>query len=352
MTYRLRQGKWSVEAFHKGKRAYDTVDTEEQAKEREVELKAELIRLAREAEAPALAPPPTVQSQVPASWTLQAAVDKTFEVKWKGTKSEAFYRAKSNNLIKFFGADTLLSAITTDAVDGFRSSLKSVGNNAFKKGNSQATINHHLATLSMLFKIAHQRGGVAMKPVFGIKQGRRVRKRWVKEDEELVQLKLLKQWGKADQLDWYVLLIDTGMRPTETKDMTGAWCDFRDGGAIHVLISKTDAGIRSIPMTKRVREVLERRCLTYKHGKLFPASWETFTNQWDETRKEMGLTEDRDFVSYCLRHTFATRLLQRGEDLEVVSKLMGHSSLDQTMEYAKLAAKKFIEAIRRLEPTP
>lgn len=351
MTYRLRQGKWSVEAFHKGERAYATVDTEEQAKEREVELKAELIQRVRERDTPAAPKPaPVVALVVPPSWTLEFAIDKAFEVQWKGTKSEKFYRAKSDNLLKFFGKDTLLAAIDTDAVDRLKRHLKSGANNRFNTPNSQATINHHLATLSMIFKLAHQRGGVAMKPVLGIKQARRVRKRWVKEEEELVQLKLLKQWGKEDASDWYKLLMDSGMRPTETKDMTGAWCDFRDGGTIHVLISKTDSGIRSIPMTKRVREVLERRCLTYKHGKLFPASWETFTNQWDETRKVMGLTEDRDFVPYCLRHTFATRLLQRGEDLEVVSKLMGHSSLDQTMEYAKLAAAKFVDAIRRLEP--
>ncbi len=352
MTYRLRQGKWAVEAFHKGARLYDTVDTEEQAKEREVELKAELIQRARATAHPVVAPTAPV-SPPPTSWTLKATITKAFEVQWKGTKSEKFYTRLTANLVKFFGEDRLLSTIDTDAVDGFKASLKSLGNNKLKQGNGQATINHHLATLSMLFKVAHQRGGVAMKPVLGIKQARRVRKRWVKEEEERVQLALLKQWGKDDQLDWYVVLVDTGMRPTETKTMTGVWCDFRaEGGEIHVLDSKTDAGIRPIPMTKRVREVLERRCLTYKHGKLFPAPWESFTNQWDETRKVMGLSGDRDFVPYALRHTFATRLLQRGEDLQVVSKLMGHSSLDQTMEYAKLAAKQFVAAIRRLEPTP
>lgn len=357
MGYRQRGGSWEVNVAHKGERRFATVPTEELAKEKEVELKAELIRLARAKE-----PQPEVPVQAPAavpaapqSWTLGEAIKSTFTNHWDGMKSAWWYKLKCRELSAYFGDEKWLHEIDTGAVDKFREACKA-------RGWSQATINHHLAALSRVFKTAHQRGGVAMKPVLGIKKARRVRKRWVTEQEEKVQLALLTQWKKPEQWDWYVVMIDTGMRPEETKQMTGAWCDFRElkdadgkvisNGSVHVQVSKTDAGIRSIPMTKRVRAVLERRCLTHKLGRLFPLAWDRFTNQWDATRKAMGLEDDTDFVPYCLRHTFATRLLQRGEDLEVVSKLMGHSSLDQTMEYAKLAAAQFVAAIRRLEPEP
>jgi integrase/recombinase XerD len=39
---------------------------------------------------------------------------------------------------------------------------------------------------------------------------------------------------------------------------------------------------------------------------------------------------------YCLRHTFATHLLNAGVPLEVLKELLGHHSLHQTLRYAQL----------------
>ena len=45
---------------------------------------------------------------------------------------------------------------------------------------------------------------------------------------------------------------------------------------------------------------------------------------------------NKEYTSHCLRHTFATNLLNAGAPLEVVKELMGHTSLDMTLRYAKL----------------
>ena len=44
----------------------------------------------------------------------------------------------------------------------------------------------------------------------------------------------------------------------------------------------------------------------------------------------------KEYTSHCLRHTFATNLLNAGASLEVVKELMGHTSLDMTLRYAQL----------------
>ena len=42
------------------------------------------------------------------------------------------------------------------------------------------------------------------------------------------------------------------------------------------------------------------------------------------------------FKLHSLRHTFATRLIAHGIDIDTVSKLLGHSDIRTTMVYAKV----------------
>lgn len=350
MGYIQRGDSWRVSVSYKRLRETATVATEELAKEKEIELKAELIRRHREMNAsPEAAPVAPVSAPAATSWGLGHAIDKTFELHWNGSKSEWWYKLKCKVLRAHFGDEKPLHEIDTAAVDAFRTALKD-------KGNGQATINHHLATLSMVFKIAHQRGGVAMKPVLGIKKARRPRIRWVTEQEEKIMLALLEQRAKPEIIDWLKVLLDTGMRPEESRQMTGQWCEFREG-VVTVQprpdtgwTPKSEKGYRSIPMTTRVRAILERRCLEFPKGSLFPYAWDVFTNQWDVLRAAMQLDLDPDFVPYSTRHTFATRLAQRGVAVEIIQRLMGHSTLEQTMEYVKLGAKQYVEAMKVLEP--
>lgn len=334
MGIRQRGDSWEVNVAYKGQRRFGTAKSEAEAKDLLVTLKAELIALGKAVAAPT----PIPAAPTDTTWDLISAVNKAFEVRWNGTKSEQFYRDKTKALLAHFGENTRLSEITTDRVDAYKLTLK---------GKAQATINHHLVALSMLFKIAHQRGGAPMKPVLGIKRPQKGRMRWVSEDEERTLLALFGQWGKQDIVDWTIIMVDTGLRPSETKELVASWVDLKTN-MVHVWESKTPSGVRGVPMTKRVREVLERRCLTHSGGKLFPYSWQVYTDQWDRAREAMKLS-DEDFVPYCLRHTFATRLVQRGVRIEVISRLMGHASITQTMIYAKLGAEQFIEAMKVLE---
>jgi integrase len=323
---------------YKGKRGFDTVASEEEAKVRLITLKAELVE-SKETPAPVAH---LVAAPVDATWTLEDAVKVAFEVQWTGEAAKKFYTHECKMLKAHFKPETKLSQITTEAVDKFRQAC-------VLKGNTTGTINHKLAALSMIFKLAIRRGGASMKPHLGMKTVDRGRIRYLSEKEEFALLGLLKQWGKDAQHDLAVILIDTGMRPSEAGRMTETWVDFRTG-ILHVWKSKTQAGIRAIPMTKRVRTILEARCLAVKRGKLTPCTQASFEDQWTSARKSLNLDTDPDFVPYITRHTFATRLVQRGEKIEVVSKLLGHKKVDQTMIYAHFGAEQYRNAIAKLEP--
>ncbi len=56
----------------------------------------------------------------------------------------------------------------------------------------------------------------------------------------------------------------------------------------------------------------------------------------------------RDFTWYCMRRTFASRLVMDGVDLVSVRDFMGHKNIQMTMLYAHLAPAHRLAAIERL----
>ena len=49
--------------------------------------------------------------------------------------------------------------------------------------------------------------------------------------------------------------------------------------------------------------------------------------------------EHKDYCLHCLRHTFATELLNAGMHIECLQQLLGHSSIEMTLRYARLSDK-------------
>jgi len=54
--------------------------------------------------------------------------------------------------------------------------------------------------------------------------------------------------------------------------------------------------------------------------------------------RQAGL-EHKDYSLHCLRHTFATELLNAGMRIECLQQLLGHSSIEMTLRYGRLSDK-------------
>ena len=68
--------------------------------------------------------------------------------------------------------------------------------------------------------------------------------------------------------------------------------------------------------------------------------------------KRAGLS-NKGYTLHCLRHTYATELLNAGMRLECLETLMGHTSLEVTRRYARLTDRtreeQYFKAMKIIE---
>ncbi len=119
---------------------------------------------------------------------------------------------------------------------------------------------------------------------------------------------------------------DTGMRKSEIGRL--CWGDL-DFGVGLITVTKTKNGrFRAIPMTLRVRELLSRTMPV----PLAPAAPVFARIDIGPLLKKAALTAGIPHVHmHRLRHTFATRLRDRGVPLDRVTELLGHSSYQMVL---------------------
>jgi len=156
--------------------------------------------------------------------------------------------------------------------------------------------------------------------------------------------------------DVATILFDSGMRPEECFRMRWenlAWINGRHG-TIRVACGKTKAARRTIPMTPRVRAILERR---YKlagqpaEGFVWTAPTKSGHIEPSTLKKQhikaLKLSKVREFVLYSTRHTFATRLAPH-VDPWTLCRVMGWSDVKIAMRYVHPSEDSVLAAMEGL----
>jgi integrase/recombinase XerD len=156
-----------------------------------------------------------------------------------------------------------------------------------------------------------------------------------------------------------LLLLRTGMRIGELLNTRVSDVDFREQKILIYQAQKTAVG-RVVYYSDDAHKALInwlrlrppfKEYLFYGRGRTH-LSYEAARTLFKKYVQAAGL-EHSGYTLHCLRHTFATELLNAGMRLECLQVLLGHTNLEVTRRYARLSDKtreaEYFEAMRRIE---
>ncbi len=222
-----------------------------------------------------------------------------------------------------------------------------------REGKQVATVNSSLRVLRRALNLAVEWGVIAAAPKLKVLPGERRREHVVSAEEEARYLAA----APEPLASIATVLADTGMRPEECFRLRWehvTWLNGRNG-ALLVTHGKTASARRVLPMTLRVRNVLESRWEAAgkpEDGWVWPAGTRSGhvepNSIYGQHLKALETSKVRPFVLYSLRHTFLTRLGESGCDAWTLARIAGHSSVAVSSRYVHPSEDRVLEAISRL----
>lgn len=216
-----------------------------------------------------------------------------------------------------------------------------------------STVNSNLRVLRRVLGLAVDWGVLSAMPKMKLLRGERIRDRVVNANEEQRYLAM----APEPLASIVTILFDTGLRTDECFRLCWESISWVNGqyGTLSVTHGKSAAARRVLPMTLRVRTVLENLWLAAgkpETGYVWPGETstghihdETVRRAHVKTLKVAGL---RHFVLHSIRHTFLTRLGETGCDVWTLARIAGHNSIKVSSRYVHPSEDAVQVAMSRL----
>jgi integrase len=244
------------------------------------------------------------------------------------------------HLQAFFGAQRELSEIAPADIEGYK--LKRLAK------VSGSTVNRELTLLKHMFNLATNWDlFLGSNPVRKVKFFRELNigTRVVSPEEEE---RLIRNAAPFIQ-DLVLFALNTGLRVGEIFTLLWTSVDL-EKNILNVFAPKTGK-TRTVPINAEARKVLDAWALGrknefvfYNHGTGKP---------YVDLKAGFALACRKAGISgvtwHTLRHTFASRLLDRGADIVTVQQLLGHSTVTVTMRYTHTNLDSKRAAVAKLE---
>jgi integrase len=217
-----------------------------------------------------------------------------------------------------------------------------------------STVNSNLRVLRRVLSLAVDWGVLAAIPKMKLLRGERIRDRVVSQEEERKYLAA----APEPLASIVTVLFDSGLRTDECFRLRWERISWMNGkyGTLAVMHGKSSAARRVLPMTARVRAVLEYRWLAAQKpevGYVWPSEKTSTGYVHDETIRRAHLetlqtAKVRHFVLHSVRHSFLTRLGESGCDTWTLARIAGHSSIKVSSRYVHPSSDAMQAAMSRL----
>ncbi len=218
-----------------------------------------------------------------------------------------------------------------------------------KAGYAQATVNRWQVILSHMMRLAKQWGvpGAEINPLAGVRQrDPNNRKERFLNPAETKRLKAAVEASPNPMLKHIVaLLLLTGCRKRELLD--GKWEEIDlDRKVWRIPTSKTGK-LRHVPLSDDAVAVLRSIPRTEGNAYIVPnpqtgEPFQSIFHSWDTARRAAALPDVR---IHDLRHSAASNLVNAGQSLYVVAKVLGHAQTRTTERYAHLDNGVLLNAV-------
>ena len=268
--------------------------------------------------------------------------------------------------------------------------------NSMEAHYAGSTIRQTYITIGTMFKATLINDMIIKHPLEGVKVNKPLRApddiHFLTIDE---QTKFLEVARRSHNYRQYVLLLETGLRTAEMIGLTWDSIDWKrrrltisktleyrhENGVWRAGPPKTKASYRMIPLTDRAYDVLEacyaereirkeapllemvlpymdRRSGVQKNlimRDLVFVNWRTgepaknssYDTHLYKLCDEAGIER---FCMHALRHTYATRAIERGMQPKVLQKLLGHASIKTTMDrYVHVTDDSLVDAVAQFQ---
>jgi integrase len=266
------------------------------------------------------------------------------EVKYKSHTSYARAGQVAKNLLPVFGHKTL--AQVTPAV------LSSYKAKRLEDGVSLSTTAKELQYVRRVFSLCKRDWQLVRQSPFEFFRVPNVNNHRVRFLEEGQMKKLLLQcpgWLRS----MVVLASSTGMRRGNILGLTWSQVDLekrlihldRTKNGYRLTLPLTDTPLRALEEIRKGK-VVHLTCPYVFHRDGTPYSPWMVTMAFRRACKRAGIA---DFRFHDLRHDFASRLVQKGNELYVVQHLLGHRDGRMTQRYAHLRIDDLRDAVETLE---
>ena len=332
MTIKARERGFQATVSHKGERWRRQFRNYEDAEVWEAQAKADAVAGRR----PNMGDVDRGTSERPK--TLGQMIEYVSARYWSDAKSGSHLIGNAKLVGTLVGLDTPLKSIDLYTLDRVILSLKDLG-------NSNATINRKMASLSKCLTVAKDLGIIDSKPKIQRMREGVNRLRWFTDDELAEMIAYFHHLGNPNMAHWVRFQADTGLRVSETRGLE--WRDIQ--GDVAILADTKSESPRGVPLTQAAQEAVNAMDREAEG----PFKWTKkhhLRDRWNRLRLHMGWPATGEEVMHALRHTFCSRLVQRGVPILTVKDLAGHKTMDITLRYAHLAPHNLVNAISSLEP--